>query len=174
MGRMLQTVREKEMNRKLTAILQGQHQPVLSISVAVNKWFHSREKKELYKFIEGVFEAYPAVDNNEYQIHFTHKVLHEDYKEVKVPETPGGRYVVVSDNHTKPEWKKLTEPTLVNATLAKQHHLHQTSYDVGIDAKHSFTTLQRNSGFNVMVTKAKNREQVAECNAMPEILAWFK
>ena len=53
--RMLHTVREKSTNRKLAAILQGSHQPVRNISVPVNKWFHSREKKELYKFNEGVF-----------------------------------------------------------------------------------------------------------------------
>ena len=80
MRRMLQTVREKPIDRKLTAILQGPHQPVQSISVPVNKWLHSREKKELYKFSKGVFEAYPAADNNEYWNHFTHKVPHEDYR----------------------------------------------------------------------------------------------
>ena len=85
----------------------------------VNKWFHSKEKKELYKFSKGVFKAYPAAGKNEYWNHFAHKVPHEDYKEVKVSETPGGRYVIASENHTKPEWKKFTEPTLVNATLTK-------------------------------------------------------
>ena len=50
----------------------------------------------MYKFNEGVFEAHPAADNNEYWNHFTHKVSHNDYKEVIVPETPGGRYMVVS------------------------------------------------------------------------------
>ena len=71
--------------------------------MSVNKWFHSREKRELYNFSEEVFEAYPVADNNEYWGHFTHKVPHEDYKEVVVSETPGGRYVIVSENHTKSE-----------------------------------------------------------------------
>ena len=135
MRRMLQTVREKPIDRKLTAILQGPHQTVQSISVSVNKWFCSREKRELYKFSKGVFEAYPVTDNNEYWGHFTHKVPHEDCKEMKVSETPGDRYVIVSDNHTKPEWKKLTAPTLLNATLAKRNeqHLQQTSYKGGIE-----------------------------------------
>ena len=35
--RMLQTVREKETNKKLTAILQDPHQPVRGISVPVKK-----------------------------------------------------------------------------------------------------------------------------------------
>ena len=84
MRRMLQTVREKATNRKLTTIIQGPRQPVRSISVPANKWFHSREKKELYKFIKEVFEVYPVIDNTDYWSHFTHKVLHEDYKKVMV------------------------------------------------------------------------------------------
>ena len=74
MKRMLQTVREKATNRKLTAILKGPHQSVQSISVPVSTWFHSREKKELYKFNEGVFEPHSMADNNEYWNHYTHKV----------------------------------------------------------------------------------------------------
>ena len=99
--------------------------------------------------------------NNKYWNHFTRKVPHEDYKEVKVSETPGGRYVEVNENHTKPEWKKLTKPTLVNATLANQNkrHLQQTSYEAGINTKHPFTTQRVNAGFNEMATKAKTESK---------------
>ena len=95
---------------------------------------------------------------------------------MKVSETPGGRFVVGSENHTKSEWKKLTEPILVNAMLAKRntHHLQQMSYKVGIDTKRPFTTLRENAGFNKMATKAKNKEQVVEFNATPKMLVWFK
>ena len=88
-------------------------------------------------------------------------------------ETPGGCYVVVSENHTKPEWKHLTEPTLVNATLAKRdkRHLQQTSYEAGVNTQHVFTTVRANVEFNEMATKAKNGEHVAEFNATPEMLA---
>ena len=72
--------------------------------------------------------------------------------------------------------EKVTGPTLVNATLAKQnkHHLKQTSYDAGINTQHPFTTLRANAGFNEMATKAKNGEQVLEFNAPPDMIAWFK
>ena len=71
---------------------------------SISEWFHSREKKELYTFNEGVFEAYPAADKNEYWNHFTHKVPYTNYKEVIVSETPGGCYMLVNKNQTKPEW----------------------------------------------------------------------
>ena len=65
---------------------------------------------------------------------------------------------------------------MVSATLAKRNkrHLQQTSYEAGINTKHPFTTLCTNVGFNEMATKAKNGEQVAEFNALPEMIPWFK
>jgi hypothetical protein len=71
---------------------------VQSMSVPVSKLFHSRANKELYKFNGRVFEAHSMVDNNEYWNHYIHKVPYDDYKEVRVSETPVGCYVVVNKN----------------------------------------------------------------------------
>ena len=90
--KMLQTVREKALKRRLTAISQGTPHSVQSISMSISKWFHSREEKELHKFNEGVFEAHPMADNNGYWGQFTYKVPHNNYKEVILSETPGSRW----------------------------------------------------------------------------------
>jgi hypothetical protein len=129
--------RENATHRKVTVILKGPHQSVQSTNVPVNKWFHSQKNKELYRFNEGVFEAHTTKEGNEYWNCYTQKVPHDDHKDVTVAETAGGQYMVVSVNQCQPEWKKLTEPTVVNATLSQRNkcHLQQMLYECRITIK---------------------------------------
>ena len=80
MNRMFfQSIREKATTWNLTAILKGPHQSVQSIYVPERKWFHSREKKQLYRFNNGVFGAHSNSYGDEYRNHYTHKVPYAYY-----------------------------------------------------------------------------------------------
>jgi hypothetical protein len=117
MKKMLQTIREEATNRKVTAILKRPHHSVQSLDMAEIKWFHSLKKIEFYRFNDGVFEAQPYVEGNEYWKHYPYKVPHDEYKEVTVAETVRERYMVNGANHSQLKWRKLTKPMAVNATL---------------------------------------------------------
>jgi hypothetical protein len=69
----------------------------------------------------------------QYWGHFTHNVPHEDSKEVRGVETMGGRYLCIEVSQGRPKWKKLIDPTIVNAALSQRNkrHLQQMLYEKG-------------------------------------------
>ena len=116
--RVLQTIRERATNRKLTAVEKLPHQWVQSIDAPTGEWFYSQGKKEMYRFSDRVFEAHPHAEYNKYWNQYTYKVPHDDYKETTVVEIERGKYTIVSVNQSQPNWNKLTELAAVNRTLS--------------------------------------------------------
>ncbi len=69
---------ERATNRKLSMVMKGYSRGVEKLQVPEHDWYHSQQKRELYQYHQGVFEAYPASDDGIFHMHHTLKVLSDD------------------------------------------------------------------------------------------------
>jgi hypothetical protein len=58
MEQMLRMEKEREVNRKLSALMEGPRQSLDWIEVPTGVWYYSHKNKEIYRYNQGVFEAY--------------------------------------------------------------------------------------------------------------------
>ena len=77
---MVRTARDRAVNRKLKAVTKGRQLTLDRVQVPTHEWYHSRKGKELYRYDQGNFEAYPAMHGvqGKYLPNHVTKVLPKD------------------------------------------------------------------------------------------------
>ena len=138
---MIQQEKERELNRKLTAIVKGPHQSLDWIEVPIAEWFYSHEKKEIYRYDKGVFECYSAwspsvslVPTHPWQFYKHHrlKVPHSDIVEAQVEHTDD--FIVLTAVHRPCNlWRTVSDAKEIEGIILERNkrHLQQASIEVG-------------------------------------------
>ena len=138
---MLRQEKDREINRKLTAIVKGPHQSLNWIEVPIGEWFFSREKGEIYRYDKGVFESYSAwspqpglIPTSPWKFYSHHhlKVPHDDIVHAQVSEQDG---FLILEAVYKPAtiWRTVTDVKEIETLLLERNkrHLQQASIEAG-------------------------------------------
>jgi hypothetical protein len=141
MREMVKQEKEREINRKLTAIVKGPHQSLDWIEVPTAEWYYSHEKKEIYRYDKGVFECYSAWSPSVSLIpthpwlfykHHRLKVPHSDIVEAQVTMTE--QFIILTAIH-KPSnlWKTVSDAKEIEKLILERNkrHLQQASIEIG-------------------------------------------
>ena len=139
--KMLQDEKERETNRKLTAIIKGPHQSLNWIEVPEGTWFYSRTNKELYHYDRGVFEAHAAwspqpglIPDCPWKFYGHHhlKVPHDDIVLAQV--SIENEFIILRAVHQPSQiWRTVTDPKEIERLLLERNmrHLQQASIEEG-------------------------------------------
>ena len=89
---MVWTTTDQSVNRKLGTILKGRRGRALDrVEIPSHNWFLPDSKEELYRYMEGVFEAFLDVGDDRFHIYHLLEVLLADTILVLVDMNPGRR-----------------------------------------------------------------------------------
>ena len=81
---MLRKIHTQQMNAKLNRITNGERSGLNFIEILKGEWFTSERNNELYRYNNGVFEAYPSDGEGKEEFKKYHfiKVIPDDAVEV--------------------------------------------------------------------------------------------
>ena len=141
MEKMLAEEKEREMNRKLTAIAKGSHQSLDWIEVPIGEWFYSHSNKEIYHYSKGVFEAHAAqtpspslIPDHPYQFYSHHhlKVPADDIRRAQVRKE-NDCIIIEAIYQPQPLWRKVIDPAELEGLILERNsrHLQQASIEEG-------------------------------------------
>ena len=165
------------LNRKLTAIIKGPRGVLDRILIPTHDWFFSPQQNELYHYDSGVFEAYPAFDEETFHIHHTIKILPDDAELVTVARAPPhDRWHITHCFNTSPTWKDVDSQEEIEAHLIERNrrHLEQTAREGRISTKPPLTTIRENYGFNPLTAKILEGTLTTDYDLTPEMSAFFE
>ena len=143
---MKRTVQTNALNRKLTAIFKGARGVLDRVQVPIHDWFFSPGLNELYHYDSGVFEAYPACDNDTFHTHHTIKILPNDAELVTVDQSPPHNRWTITGRLTHPPqlWRDLDTQEEIEQHLIEHNrrHLEQTAREQGPSTHPPLTTIR--------------------------------
>ena len=86
---MLRKIHTQAINAKLNRIANGERSGLDFMEILKGEWFASEKNNELYRYKNGVFEAYPSdgEGKKEFKKYHVIKVISDDAVEVRVEET---------------------------------------------------------------------------------------
>ena len=89
---MIRKIHMQSMNSKLNMVTHGERAGLDHIEIPKGEWFYSCQTNELYRYNEGVFEAYPWIEDNQNVYHKQHvlKVILDDTVTTMVEESDQG------------------------------------------------------------------------------------
>ena len=160
MEKMLRDEREREINRKLTAITKGIHQSLDWIEIPTGQWYYSHEKKEIYKYDSGVFESYAAYSPSpslipthptKFYKHHHLKVPHKDIVEAQVEEQDD--FIHLTAVYCPgPIWKKVTDAKEIEQLIMERNrrHLLQAEVEDGRCQEMIMQELRCNNGLDLL------------------------
>lgn len=170
-------IKENAVNRKLTAITKGHRGALKMIQVPRHDWFYSEVKRELYHYNRGVFEAYPAANEELFFLHHTRKVLPSGIQAVEVEKDHTGKYWIIATviPMPKPLWRDITSTDSIEAELLQrnQMHLEQTAREHGISTEPTMTAVRQNYGINPISEKILDGTPITEYELTTEMEAFF-
>jgi hypothetical protein len=138
MEQMMREEKEREVNRKLTAITKGPRQSLNWIEVPTGEWYYSHTNKEIYKYNKGVFEAYLAWSPSRNLIpdspwifykHHHLKVPHDDIVEAQVE--PSEDHLILKAVALPSQiWRTVTDTAEIESLLLERNKRHLQQSDV--------------------------------------------
>ena len=153
---MMRTAEDRATNRKLTAITKGPHHFLDRLKVMMDEWLFSPAQREIYRYADGVFEAYPSAGDGAYYTHHSLRVPGKDARPVAVKRmTDPPRWKITERFDRAPEWKEVTSQDEIEEITMRRNkrHLQQTSIEQGASTREPLTTMRENFGFNDMSRK---------------------
>jgi hypothetical protein len=182
MANMLRQEREREVNRKLTNIVQGPHQSLDWIEVPIGEWFYWHTNKEIYRFQRGVFECYSAwtpspslIPSHPWKFYSHHhlKVPHEDIVHAHVIFVDGW-YILDAVCRPMPIWHTVTDADEIERLLLERNcrHLQQAVVEEGRTHDPIIQSIMSNHGTDLLQEVKEGRITVDD--ATDEfIAAWL-
>jgi hypothetical protein len=144
MNAMIRTTEANAVNRKLSVITKGRRGVLDRIQIPTHSWFFSPSKRELYHYDDGVFEAYPACNDETFYRHHTLKVPATDVVLVKVDvDTETSRWRILESLPTpRSMWIDVTSQAEIEDALLRRNkrHLQQTAREEGISTQAPMST----------------------------------
>jgi hypothetical protein len=176
MANMLRQEREREVNRKLTNIVQGPHQSLDWIEVPIGEWFYSHTNKEIYRFQRGVFECYAAwtpspslIPSHPWKFYSHHhlKVPHEDIVHAHVI-SEDGWYILDAVCHPMPIWRTVTDAEEIERLLLERNcrHLQQAVVEEGRTHDPIIQSIMGNHGTDLLQDVKEGRIAVDDMQLM--------
>ena len=133
---MIRTAKENSINRKLSIITKGPRGVLDRIQIPAHDWFHSQRNDQLYHYINGVFEAYPADGKGDFYPHHTLKVLPFDAVAVVIGQHVVSRHYFIADHLPIAPlmWNDVTSQEEIETLLLERNkrHLQQTAREEGV------------------------------------------
>ena len=138
MEQMMREEKEREINRKLTAITKGSRQSLDWIEVPMGEWYYSHTTKEIYKYDKGVFEAYSAwspshslIPDSPWRFYKHHhlKVPHDDIVEAQV-ESSDEYLILTAIGVPSQIWRTVTDTAEIESLLLERNKRHLQQSDV--------------------------------------------
>ena len=156
----MQDERDREINRKLTAITKGKHQSLDWIEMPTGTWYYSHEKKELYKYDKGVFESYAALSPSptlipDHPTKFYHhhhlKVPHKDIVQAQVVDKED-HFLLTAVYRPTNIWKKVTNAKEIESIIIQRNkrHLQQAEVEEGRAHTPLMQAIRRNHGTDLL------------------------
>ena len=171
-------ITKSAVNRKLTAITKGQRGALKMILIPTHEWFYSESQKELYRYNDGVFEAFPAAMEAQFFTHSSRKMLPDDIQAVTVEKDEMDNYWNILNIVPMPcpLWREITAADEIETHLLRrnQMHLEQTDREKGISTVPPLSKLRENHGFNDLSTRILAGEEITEYELTPELEAFFR
>lgn len=172
---MRRRIRESAINRKLTSVVKGRRGMIDRIQVPTHTWFFSPSSSELFRYDNGVFEAYPRHSDHIFHPHHTLKVLPSDARIADVSCDDDGFWHLCSTSPTPPNlWREITSQHEIEALLLarNQRHLEQTQREGGRSTQAPISLLRASGGYNPMATAVLNGEPT-DYDLTPAMAAFF-
>ncbi|KAL7502579.1 hypothetical protein ACHAXN_000520, partial [Cyclotella atomus] len=160
MDKMLRMEREREVNRKLSAITKGPRQSLDWIEVPTGVWYYSHSKKEIYRYHQGVFEAYSPWSPTRHLIptspwkfykHHHLKVPPEDIVEAQIEERE--EFIALTAVfHPSQIWRTVTDTKEIEQLLLERNkrHLQQSDIEEGRVHNPNIQKLLANHGTDLL------------------------
>jgi hypothetical protein len=141
MEQMLRMEKEREVNRKLSAITKCPQQSLDWIEVPTGMWYYSHSKKEIYRYHQGVFETFSLITPSRNLIptspwrfykHHHLKVPPDDIVEAQVDEAEDHLMLTAIFKPT-PNWRTVTVTKEIEELLLERNkrHLQQSDIEEG-------------------------------------------
>ncbi|KAL7506238.1 hypothetical protein ACHAXN_003506 [Cyclotella atomus] len=122
---MIATARQKETNKRLSAIFKPEWTILDYIEVPNEIWFLSENGEELYKFDDGIFVAHQPIDERVFKPIGVCKVLPPNTKVVQVEVTRDAIYVAETTGESvKPSWRIVDDPAEMQEWLRRRNKRH--------------------------------------------------
>ncbi|KAL7526267.1 hypothetical protein ACHAWF_005244, partial [Thalassiosira exigua] len=125
MKEMIAAARQRQTNRKLSAILKPDRSSLDYIKVPNEKWFHCAKTDELFEFDNGLFRAHPRHElDQHYEFISSLKVLPATTKVVDVEVRDCGLFRTTASPSLDPTWSIVSNPRQIESWLARQNKCH--------------------------------------------------
>ena len=122
---MIAAARQRQINRKLSAILKPNRSSLDYIKVLNEKWFHCAKTDELFEFDNGLFRAHPQHElDQHYEFISSLKVLPATAKVVDVEIRDCGLFRTTASPCLDPTWSIVSNPRQIKSWLARRNKRH--------------------------------------------------
>ncbi len=173
---MRRTVKVNALNRKLTAIIKGPRGVLDRIQIPTHDWFYSPGSNEIYHYDKGVFEAYPAFDDNTFHTYHTIKIVPDDVEQITVERiAPHNRWKIVTRiSPSSIFWRNVDSQNEIESHLIDRNrrHLEQVAREQGPSTRPPLTMIRHNYGINPL-TESILGGTYTTYDLTPEMRAFF-
>ena len=173
---MRRTVKVNALNRKLTAIIKGSRGVLDRIQIPTHDWFYSPGSNEIYHYDRGVFEAYPAFDDDSFHTYHTIKVIPDDVEQITVEQlAPHNRWKIVTRIYSSSVvWRDVDSQDEIESYLIDRNrrHLEQVAREKGPSTRPPLTQIRHNYGINPL-TESILDGTYTTYDLPPEMRAFF-
>ena len=122
---MIAVARQKETNKRLSAIFKPEWASLDYIEVPNEVWFLSEDGEELYEFDDGIFVAHQPIDERVYESTGVCKVLPPNTRVVQVEVSRDAIYVAeTTDDPIGPSWRQIDDPAEMQEWLRRRNKRH--------------------------------------------------
>ncbi len=182
MTSMVTLTKERSVNRKMTAAIKGAHRGLDWIEIPKYTWIYSKKTKELYKYDQGVFEAY-AAKRVARSLCPTNPTTFYKHHHLKVPlpdacpadVTEHDDYFEITNVHPHTDiWQEVTNPKEIERIILQRNrrHLQQASVERGRIHDPFMQSLIDNDGINDIVDAIKSGKKSVNTATDEAINAW--
>ena len=145
MDDMIRYTAERGLHRRMTQTLKGSRQGLDKIEVPIFKWFHSSKTNEIYRYDQGVFEAYapytpqPLLHPTNSSLFYTHhhlKALPDDATPASV-QKDGPYYRLVKKLPQTNIWREVSDAREIERLIIHRNERHLQQADIEEGRMHS-------------------------------------
>ena len=178
MNAMKKTVEDRQINRKLSAVTKGTHSQLDRIQIPTNEWYYSAKEAELYRYDNGVWEAYPRHNryHDKYLTHHTLKVIPPDAVPVEVAKTR--EYIEITSFiiTNEPMWRNVTDSEEIKRLLLARNkrHLQQADIEGGTSSTPIMKLVRSEHGLSTFNDQILNGNLANTIETTPEVVDWFE
>ncbi|KAL3777849.1 hypothetical protein ACHAWO_012168 [Cyclotella atomus] len=178
MNAMKKTVEDRQINRKLSAVTKGTHSQLDRIQIPTNEWYYSAKEAELYRYDNGVWEAYPRHNryHDKYLTHHTLKVIPPDAVPVEVAKTR--EYIEITSFiiTNEPMWRDVTDSEEIKRLLLARNkrHLQQADIEGGTSSTPIMKLVRSEHGLSTFNDQILNGNLANTIETTPEVVDWFE